>query len=1637
MEHLKLQSLGTQNPVSLKVSKYVKEQYASSLQNGSKKDKAVFLKLSQADKRAWRDALQRNVAAIKQRCARRSFTHKPKGLSRHRIARLSAQEEQLVKLLGSRVELQSGASVAAVAGVAASMSVLSLCKQVSSTAEKAGSLMDDVKGIVEKLIESLKSLGGFAWKVALAAFVFWLCQEHDLGVVASVLISVVVYHVPSLKDWLSGIGGVKLQSGVEMVSKLTSMILTCWCPGKDFRSVSGEFTKRVSNFPRTSDGLEKFMKEILSIVEQMVNFVLSKFGKGEINLSQQAGLMARWRRKTLDHLQWMASNPVLELAKLREIREHYLEGFGFLQVLHTPEARREVTLWTDKLGMALKPHEGALSASSNVRPMPYMAMFGGGSGVGKTSLLRYMATITLWLSGEVSAKDALANLWQKGTTEYWNGYVGQKCLVMDDAFQVRGVAGASDSEAMQVIRAVGNWSYPLNFADVESKGKFYLNTPLIVGTTNEKNIKSAWAEYITAPEAVVRRFQSAFWVEVSPEYAVDGRFDYERVTSMVSANVADLVRRQAANEELTFEDIMGAIPWDAWVLYPHRFDAGSITSLKDVRGLRGVVMDAASTIKRRKEKNDKEVSDIQALLDMLSSVPKPVEFQSGVTSTPDIASMLQAKLVDSRGDDGIKVTFDVPFDMPQGKLDLIELLVEKAIQQRQIEELGTLKKSFGGPMVAFDRDPPNPPNQAHASAVDTLDSLQQRSGSNFWDVISSMVHTAAEWVRSFAARFAPPLAGVSQRLGDLSLLTLTAAAFSSFMYLAVNAVMTSWSLMKAGLAAMGLGFSKVKTQSNEGKAVAKKGKDFVFATPVEVFDRITLQAGASQEATYDKVSGNIVKIELYHADGVYYGDLGHMLGVASDVFILPLHFREDLMNNHRDSFLKLCKSTSSVTMDMSVRDFLKLRHVAATGFDLMAISMGRSGLKMVKSICHLFLQEREIASILRGSNMASRLYVVDSKVVKGTQNSETVRDRTIYTSNTTEYVRDGVVASGKRLAGVVKYRIATRPGHCGAPLMLDNIANFGNRCIMALHSAGRDAVLAREGYGTIVTQEVVAAMVTQLQVCKERYGEDGRLSEQTIKPITDDEQAFLESSGLLAGSFEIIGRVDKPLNIGTQTKIMASEMQQDQLFGSAPSAPAILKPVMIDDERVYPMVNGLKAYQTPVLYKNPSDLKPVVSMAMKKHWEVTYNFPRNVLTFEEAIEPPAHWKLKPLNRKTSAGYKYAQFATPQNPGKTWALGHEGDITWDSDGMKILREDVDHLIYQATKGVRLLHVCVDFLKDELRPLKKVESVATRVIAGTEVDYTIACRMYFGAFMASTFATYIENGMAPGINHYTEWGLLAEKLLNAGTKMFDGDFSRFDSSEQPYFHEAILDYIQKWYRKDQDWNEEDELVREILWMDLVHSRHLTGLGNSLEYVVQWNKSLPSGHPLTTIVNSMYSLISLAHCYVARVHTYDMWDHAYVCTFGDDNIASVDDEICDLFNQVTVAESMADLGLTYTSGHKDRELVPYTGIDDITFLKRSFVVDEDSDYVSPNLGWVAPLDPNSFLFEPYWYKNARDPAGDMQRRVEHMLGEMSLHGQDMWDKYGESAIKWCLDRGLHLQHYDRAAWRAYIKTRMDVWF
>jgi hypothetical protein len=131
-------------------------------------------------------------------------------------------------------------------------------------------------------------------------------------------------------------------------------------------------------------------------------------------------------------------------------------------------------------------------------------------------------------------------------------------------------------------------------------------------------------------------------------------------------------------------------------------------------------------------------------------------------------------------------------------------------------------------------------------------------------------------------------------------------------------------------------------------------------------------------------------------------------------------------------------------------------------------------------------------------------------------------------------------------------------------------------------------------------------------------------------------------------------------------------------------------------------------------------------------------------------------------------------------------------------------------------------------------------------------------------------------------------------------------------------------------------------------------------------------------------MYSLVTLTGCYVKvtgdMIH---MWKRVCFVTFGDDNVNSVDDELKDEFNQVSVAKYMTELfDLTYTAGDKSGEFVPYKTLEEVTFLKRSFVSDDDEGGLiasNVNLGWVAPLAKESFLFEPYWYKNSRDPTGD----------------------------------------------------------
>jgi hypothetical protein len=647
-------------------------------------------------------------------------------------------------------------------------------------------------------------------------------------------------------------------------------------------------------------------------------------------------------------------------------------------------------------------------------------------------------------------------------------------------------------------------------------------------------------------------------------------------------------------------------------------------------------------------------------------------------------------------------------------------------------------------------------------------------------------------------------------------------------------------------------------------------------------------------------------------------------------------------------------------------------------------------------------------------------------------------NRTVFVSNLCEYQTNPITTcDGERYSYTVSYNAPTALGDCGAPLTLCEPRHWGGACVIGFHIAGKTGLVTRKGYSAIITKDLVMAARSDLNTWADGFSSDLAARGITLSDLTYEEKVQLEAAGLAGGSHVPIGKVDKAICLGGDSKIKKSPLHEIQPFGPAPNAPSHLRPVYVDGEKKYPMVEAMKAYQTPLevgRWQGKIQLSAVTELALSKHWSATLGYDRSILTFEEAVSPPENMKLKPINRATSPGYPYR---LDGGAGKREFFGVEGEFTFDSKQAKALREDVERMLAKCKANERPAVLFTDFPKDELRPHAKVQAVATRAISGAPLDYTVLTRMYFGSFMAATFSTHIENGMSPGINPYTDWHELAEKLHSRGSNVFAGDFSRFDASEQPEIHEEILAYINRWYAKGSKYDaatlDEHNRVRSMLFLDLIHSRHLCGLGGKLDIVMQWSKALPSGHPLTTFVNSAYALICLTGCYVYRTQDYkDMWKHVFLQTFGDDNINSVADHLTEVFNQVTVAESMMELfGLTYTSDKKGEALKPFEGLEEVTFLKRRFKPDPEASG-----GWSAPLEPASFMYIPYWFKNPRDPAGDLGKNVELMLGELSLHSADMWRDHHPVLEAVLEEEGIQVPFQTREAARAWMMTRADVW-
>lgn len=1436
------------------------------------------------------------------------------------------------KAANGKVELQSGIpqeyayAATALAGVGVGIAAYKLFESLRKVDNVTDSLSDLVTRLRSFGAELRTHLGAVLWVVPLVMVVhYYMSSNSALSEGVAVMLTSAVATVVGPELWkrvaeffrlrqnvLQSGGAVDVTSFMSVTPKLLiTLFLTTIFKNRFSPWMMTDLMTKVAGVNRAHDGWETFLKWMLDALETAVNYVRKMFGAESIQMfKDQHTPMKLWALKVTGLVGIVESGGTLEPEQLDGLVDVIREGHEYRTFyMRSPSLHRVVEEVLMRAVTTLMPLAGALNARDNFRVEPSVLILHGKPGIGKTMMSMHLCSAIMIASGLVKAEDGidalLRNIWQKGNSEFWNGYCRQLCLILDDVFQRRVDPKDMENDYMTIIRAASSWAFPLNFADLASKGKIYFGSKFIFGSTNLASIASEAGQCVHGVDAVLRRINHPYTLKVNPAFALpNGMLDYQ----LFAAERERVVK--------TAVDPMDAYPWHVWNVQKHDFLTGK--DLPGEKSLKSLIVEISAELRGRVADH----GDARAAL---------ADFVAG------FAPKLQS---------GFERTVPLPS-----------------------------KGWFA--WMAYGQAVGNDMNARIQREIDAADAENAHCQSMLKRAFGSLGVQAALWTGA-------------------SCLVLYGV------FKLIRCVLTGlWSFITQTF-----GAPVRKTQSNRKVTVPAKTQGTAKVLQVDP----TLQS--SSDATRDNIYANSYKMHVDLKCGTRVL-IGQTVFVESDLAVQPTHFTVEMRARlaagvlDRDSkvVLRNCANKEH-TFSYTVEEFLSFKRFDFEKTEVQFVKFKCANAH--RSIRKNFIVESDIGS-LKARGVVLDVCDVDKGGVWSRDNH-----RRGMQAKSVAY-RPVAFASGVCLGPCFFYDLATQQGDCGAPLSLVDNRLFGGRTCMGIHVAGDAGMSA--GYSVVVTQGHIERAAKHLNIIKDAFVEDLESSGVTL-------QSSYQLPFAVEGSFLPLYKVSQGVNIAPKTAYYKTFLHGR--MGEYTDSPAPMGPVWRDGALVYPMDNAVKPYSTPLVHYSQDWLKQAMHVAMRPFVEASVNSDRSIYTFEQAVKGIPTRKFRSVPRSTSAGYPFV--LKTKATGKKSFFGDEAEYDLTREEAIELEARVGVIESMAKQGTRSAVVFMDFLKDELRSVAKVEAVATRLISSAPIDYTLAWRKYFGAFSSEIMHFNLSVGMAPGMCSYTDTGKLAEVLSSKGMKCFDGDFKGFDASEQPCVHDLCLEFVNEWYSD----GEENALVRRVLWMDLVHSRHIGGRGYDQAHIYQWNKSLPSGHPFTTIVNSMYSLFMLVAAYISITgDKVSFWEFVAAVTYGDDNVANVADCKADEYNQVSVSEALArEFGLVYTSGDKTGEMVPYKNMWELTFLKRSIRLEDNR--------WLCPLELNSFLFTHYWGRNRKFENTILEDVLENGLEELSMHPSDAWDKYAP-ALKECLavlGKTTRLV-FTRKSYQDRVLLRIDNWY
>jgi len=341
--------------------------------------------------------------------------------------------------------------------------------------------------------------------------------------------------------------------------------------------------------------------------------------------------------------------------------------------------------------------------------------------------------------------------------------------------------------------------------------------------------------------------------------------------------------------------------------------------------------------------------------------------------------------------------------------------------------------------------------------------------------------------------------------------------------------------------------------------------------------------------------------------------------------------------------------------------------------------------------------------------------------------------------------------------------------------------------------------------------------------------------------------------------------------------------------------------------------------------------------------------------------------------------------------------------------KIMEDTLEYMV----DGKRVYFCFRSNLKDEALPQEKVDEGKIRVFAGAPFPLVVVCRMLTlpAINMMKSFPDVFESAVGVDASG-KDWNHLFKYVTKFGiNNMVAGDFKKYDQTTPSAFTSTSLALLRMILKQSGNYSDVDLKIFDAMATEIISPLYEM---NGVLY--NTNKSVASGHPLTVILNGLNNILLMRYAYYANLEKYVPHKdcdpvkgnfplfHKVVAliTYGDDNLMSVSKD-CLFFNHTTIAERLAEIGMTYTMADKSESSAEFLHIDACSFLKRRFAAHADLDGAI-----VAPLDIDSIHKSLTCTKHEKasqeSEAQIMAGNMSSALYELFFHGTDVYEKYAE---------------------------------